>query len=72
VTQWQQSLRYTQRFLAGRGGAYSEFGSAVAIDGTTALVGGLGPDASFDQKTVYVYERIDGQWKFNQTLTTGG
>ncbi len=53
--------------LAG-GGAGTDFGYAVAIDGNTAAVGAVG-DAQGNGDAVYVFVQSGGTWTLQQTLT---
>jgi hypothetical protein len=48
------------------------FGSAVAVSGTTVIVGAPGADVgtSFDQGTVYSYAPVAGVWSFEAEVRT--
>ena len=65
-----QAQRSETKIVASDGVDGDFFGGAVAISGSTAVVGvsdaDLGNDA--DAGAVYVFERIDGQWQEVQKL----
>lgn len=61
-----------QRVTASDGAAGEKFGSLVALDGNTAFVSALDPDAASSDApaAVYVFTRDDGQWHEAQKLTS--
>lgn len=63
----------TQKLTAGDGAAGDEFGGAVALSGTTALIGAryakIG--ANSRQGAVYVFAASGGNWTETQKLTAG-
>lgn len=64
---WQQ----VQRLTADDGRANDHFGTALALQGTTLLIGAKDATWRRDrprQGAVYVYERIDGTWVQRQKL----
>lgn len=59
-----------QKLLAPAGAAFDEFGSRVAIDGDTAIVGAnLDDVGSPDQGSAFVFTRSGGVWTLQATLT---
>jgi len=68
---WSQQAKLTPR----DGDSWDRFGEAVALDGTTALVGAYGDedpvgDGRFDGAgSAYVFERREGQWRQQAKLT---
>ena len=54
----------------GEGSGGNRFGSSIAIDGDTVVVGSRGNDAlGSDSGAAYVFERSDGVWTEQQKLT---
>ena len=48
---------------------YDTFGTAVAMQGTTLVIGAMGDDDLGEETgAAYVYERVDGQYQLVQTL----
>jgi len=68
---WSQQAKLTPR----DGDSWDRFGEAVALDGTTALVGAYGDedpvgDGRYDGAgSAYVFERREGQWRQQAKLT---
>ncbi|MCI0388648.1 MAG: hypothetical protein MOB07_07755 [Acidobacteria bacterium] len=66
-TVWTQQQRLTANI------AYSndQFGSAVAINGDTAIIGApqAKPFGTFDQGKAYIFVRTGGVWSLQQTLS---
>jgi hypothetical protein len=60
-----------QRLLAADGTADDRFGSAVALDGDTLVVGAIGDDigANANQGAAYVFTRSGATWTQQQKLT---
>ncbi len=60
-----------QKLLANDGAPDDYFGSAVALDGDTAIVGAVGDDvgAHVNQGSAYVYTRTGTTWTQQQKLT---
>jgi len=60
----------TQKLVASDGAANDEFGRAVAVAGTTALIGSAYAtiDANPNQGAVYAFTATDGTWKPTQKL----
>lgn len=63
----------TQRLTEASGAASDEFGSALALSGTTALVSAFGATAHGRpyQGIVYVFHQENDSWMLTQTLTAG-
>jgi len=55
---------FDTKLVADDGGPAEFFGSAVAVEDQTILVGawGVGQDGATQQGAVYVYEQVDGAW----------
>ena len=60
-----------QKITASNGAALDYFGTSVAIDGNTALVGAFGYDGNgFSSGSAYLYQRqVDGTWNETTVLT---
>ncbi|HEX5500240.1 MAG TPA: FG-GAP repeat protein, partial [Thermomicrobiales bacterium] len=58
------SWTQTQELAADDGATYDEFGSAIGLEGSTALIGAPGADVNGDagEGAVYVFGRSDGDW----------
>lgn len=52
----------TQKIIAGDGGTYANFGSAVSIDADVALIGSTGSDSGSGAAYIYRYDTGTGQW----------
>src|SRR5262245_56699625 len=61
-----------QQITADDGAPNAEFGVAVALHGTTAMVGAQQAtiDANEDQGAVYVFDQSGGNWTQSQKLTS--
>jgi len=57
-----------QKLTASDGGAFDEFGTSVAIDGSTIVVGAA-VDATGGKGSAYVFNRQGGSWVEEQKLT---
>ncbi len=59
------------KLTASDGAAGDQFGSAVAVDGDTAIIGAPGDDigANPDQGSAYVFVKSGANWSFQQKLT---
>ena len=68
-TTWTQQAELT----AGDGETYDLFGTSVALDGDTALVGAYGDNvgAASDQGSAYVFTRSDTTWTQQAKLVAG-
>ncbi|MBK9495062.1 MAG: FG-GAP repeat protein [Xanthomonadales bacterium] len=64
---WTQEAKLT----AGDGAAGDRFGSSVALDGDTALVGAIYDDVSSNQGSAYVFTRSGTKWMQQAKLTAG-
>ena len=62
-----------QELIASDGVAYDQFGTSVAISGTTAVIGGTFfydvPGGTFDQGKAYVFVQSGNTWTMQQELT---
>ena len=60
-----------QKLTASDGAAYDDFGSAVALSGTTVIVGAFGKTVSWNagQGAAYVFVQNGGVWTEQQKLT---
>ncbi len=69
-TESNGSWSQTGKLSAGDGGAYDRFGSALALEGNTALIGAEGAtiNGSSGQGAVYVFNKISGTWAQSQKL----
>ncbi|MGH8428590.1 MAG: hypothetical protein ACRES7_11555, partial [Gammaproteobacteria bacterium] len=59
----------TQKLTASDGMTDEGFGNAVAVSGTTALVGTYDDVFPFDQGAAYVFTDVEGTWTQTQKLT---
>src|SRR4029077_13492168 len=64
--QWNPLVWMEQKVTAGDGKANSSFGSAAAVNGSTALIGADG-DSSF-QGAAYLFASSNGTWSEGQKL----
>lgn len=66
-----QHLIQRQKLAASDGGAFDSFGYAVAISGSTMVVGSFKDDVggNVDQGSAYVFERQGNQWVEKAKLT---
>src|SRR6185437_14909971 len=65
--QWNPLVWLEQKVTASDGTANSYFGSAAALNGSTALIGADG-DNSF-QGAAYLFAKSNGSWSQGQKLT---
>lgn len=64
------SWTQTQKFTSSDGGSTEAFGSAIALHGTTAVIGALNahPNGNTMQGEAYVFTLVDGLWTEQQIL----